>query len=67
MAMTITCSGEMAMFIAVTILAGNHEVLEHLEYHLEPLIVLVRRPLRLEILHHRLHWIFLESAARRMI
>lgn len=67
MAMTKTCSGYMAMFIAVTIPAGNHEVLEHLEHHLESLIILIRRPLRLKILHHRLHWISLELAARRMI
>jgi hypothetical protein len=41
MAMTKTCSGYMAMFIAVTIPAGNHEVLEHLEHHLESLIILI--------------------------
>jgi hypothetical protein len=41
MAMTKTCGGYMAMFIAVTIPAGNHEVLEHLEHHLESLIILI--------------------------
>lgn len=63
----ITRSRDMAMFINVAILAGDHEVLKHLENHLEPLIIRIGMPLSRQILQHRLHRIPRELAARSMV
>ena len=55
------------MFIAAAILARDHEVLEHMEHHLEPLVVGTGRALSRQVLQHRLHWICREMAARSMM
>ena len=63
----MTRSRDMAMFINVAILAGDHEVLKHLENHLEPLIIRIGMPLSRQVLQHRLHRIPRELAARCMV
>jgi hypothetical protein len=50
-----------------SILARDHDVLEHVEHHLEPLVVRTGMTLSGQVLQHRLHRINWELAARCMI